>query len=68
MEWRTKSHSVTLRSLTHVFLSGGAANESAKKSPLHDLLVSRIDIGGQTFLSYKALPIDVGESRRSKIT
>ncbi|KAG7367280.1 coenzyme A transferase [Nitzschia inconspicua] len=40
-------------------LNGGAANESAKKSPLHDLLVSRITIEGQTFLSYKALPIDV---------
>ncbi|KAL3924583.1 MAG: hypothetical protein SGILL_000953 [Bacillariaceae sp.] len=40
-------------------VNGGAANESAKKSSLHDLLVSRIDVQGQMFLSYKALPIDV---------
>lgn len=42
-------------------VNGGAANESAKKSSLHDLLVSRIDVQGQMFLSYKALPIDVGK-------
>jgi propionate CoA-transferase len=48
-------------------LNGGAANESAKKSPLHKLLVSRINIQGQDFLSYKALPIDVGRYYEIKL-
>lgn len=38
---------------------GGAANEAAKKSPLHPKLVSKIEFNGQTCLIYKALPIDV---------
>ena len=40
-------------------LAGGAANESAKTSPLHKQLVTKISIDDQTFLMYKALPINV---------
>ncbi len=40
--------------------NGGAANESAKKSPLHPRLVSKLTIEDRTYLSYKALPINVG--------
>jgi propionate CoA-transferase len=40
-------------------LSGGAANESAKKSSFNDELVTKISLGGQDHLIYKALPIDV---------
>jgi propionate CoA-transferase len=40
-------------------LNGGAANESAKKSKLHSLLVSRVEVAGSTHLMYKALPINV---------
>lgn len=40
-------------------ISGGAANEKALKSKLHDKLVSRITIDGNVNLMYKALPIDV---------
>lgn len=40
-------------------ISGGAANESASKSPLHSQLVTKIDIGGQKHLMYKALPINI---------
>jgi propionate CoA-transferase len=42
-------------------VNGGAANEAAKQSPLHPRLVSKIVIENQTFLSYKALPINVGK-------
>lgn len=40
--------------------SGGATNDAARKSPMHSLLVTKMDINGQTNLIYKALPIDVG--------
>jgi propionate CoA-transferase len=40
-------------------ISGGAANEAAKNSPLHPKLVSHVDIHGQDNLMYKALPINV---------
>jgi propionate CoA-transferase len=40
-------------------LNGGAANEKATKSPFHKELVTKIDIQDQTFLNYKALPVDV---------
>lgn len=40
--------------------NGGAANEAAKNSPLHPRLVSKMKIEDRTYLSYKALPIDVG--------
>lgn len=40
-------------------ISGGAANESAKVSPLHNSLVTRLSIDGQDHLMYKALPINV---------
>jgi propionate CoA-transferase len=40
-------------------ISGGAANEKATKSTLHDKLVRRITIDDQLNLMYKALPIDV---------
>jgi propionate CoA-transferase len=40
-------------------ISGGAANEKATKSKLHDKLVTRIAIDDQIHLMYKALPIDV---------
>jgi propionate CoA-transferase len=40
-------------------LSGGAANESASKSPLHKELVTKLNINGQPTLMYKALPIHV---------
>jgi acyl CoA:acetate/3-ketoacid CoA transferase alpha subunit len=40
--------------------NGGAANESAKKSKLHRRLVSKLVIDDKTYLSYKALPINVG--------
>jgi propionate CoA-transferase len=39
--------------------SGGAANEAAMKSPLHEELVSRVQIQGNDNLLYKALPIQV---------
>jgi acyl CoA:acetate/3-ketoacid CoA transferase alpha subunit len=42
--------------------NGGAANESAKNSPLHPRLVSKVTIQDRTYLSYKALPINVGRS------
>ena len=40
-------------------ISGGAANESARKSSLHDKLVRKITIDDEVNLMYKALPIDV---------
>jgi propionate CoA-transferase len=40
-------------------ISGGAANEAAKQSPLHSQLVSKLTIAGQVNLMYKALPINV---------
>ena len=40
-------------------IAGGAANERAKKSPLHSKLVTKIQINGETTLLYKALPIQV---------
>jgi propionate CoA-transferase len=40
-------------------ISGGAANEAAKKSTLHEKLISRIQIEGQDQLMYKSLPINV---------
>ena len=40
-------------------ISGGAANESAKKSPFHKDLVTKVSIGDHNFLMYKALPINV---------
>ena len=40
-------------------LQGGAVNEAAKKSDLHPLLVTKLDILGETNLMYKALPIQV---------
>lgn len=40
-------------------ISGGAANEKATKSELHDKLVTRINIDNTENLMYKALPIDV---------
>jgi propionate CoA-transferase len=40
--------------------SGGAANDAARESPMHPLLVSNIELNGQNSLLYKALPIDVG--------
>jgi propionate CoA-transferase len=39
--------------------AGGAANELAKKSPLHSQLVSKLEVQGHANLMYKALPIDV---------
>ena len=39
--------------------TGGAANDSAKKSPLHKELITKLDFKDQTFLMYKALPISV---------
>ncbi|KAI2513797.1 hypothetical protein MHU86_580 [Fragilaria crotonensis] len=39
--------------------SGGAANESAKASPFHKQLVTKVTLDGQSFLVYKALPVDV---------
>ena len=39
--------------------SGGAANESAKTSPLHKQLVTKVKLDGQSFLVYKALPVDI---------
>lgn len=38
---------------------GGAANELALASPLHQELVTRISIGSSDYLMYKALPIQV---------
>lgn len=40
-------------------ISGGAANEKATKSQLHDKLVTRITFDDQPNLMYKAIPIDV---------
>lgn len=40
-------------------ISGGAVNEKATKSKLHDKLVTRITIDDQENLMYKALPVDV---------
>jgi len=40
-------------------ISGGAANEKATKSQLHEKLVTRITIDDQVNLMYKAIPIDV---------
>lgn len=40
-------------------ISGGAANEAAKNSPLHKELVTKLEIQGRTTLMYKALPIQV---------
>lgn len=40
-------------------IAGGAANESATKSPLHSKLVTKIEINGETTLMYKALPIHI---------
>jgi len=40
-------------------ISGGAANEAARRSPLHEKLVSRVRIEGSENLMYKALPINV---------
>ena len=42
-------------------LSGGAANEKAKRSPFHSKLVSKLEIGGETLLMYKALPVHVSQ-------
>lgn len=41
-------------------ISGGAANEQAKNSELHKELIRRLQIDGEDYLMYKALPIDVG--------
>lgn len=38
---------------------GGAANEVALQSPFHKSLVQKIVLDGQTYLMYKALPINV---------
>jgi propionate CoA-transferase len=40
-------------------ISGGAANESAKNSPFHKELVTKMNLGGRNFLMYKALPVNV---------
>lgn len=40
-------------------ISGGAANESAKRSPFHKELVTKVNLAGQTFLMYKSLPVNV---------
>jgi propionate CoA-transferase len=40
-------------------MSGGAANEAARKSTLHQNLVRKIEVDGQVNLLYRALPIDV---------
>jgi propionate CoA-transferase len=40
-------------------MSGGAANEAARKSKLHKKLVRKININGQVNLLYRALPINV---------
>jgi len=39
--------------------SGGAVNQKAKDSPLHQKLITRLSIDGQDQLMYKALPIQV---------
>lgn len=40
-------------------IAGGAVNERGAKSPLHSKLVSKIEIGGEKLLMYKALPIQI---------
>jgi len=40
-------------------IAGGAANERATKSTLHSKLVTKIQIGGETTLMYKSLPIHI---------
>lgn len=40
-------------------LSGGAANESAKRSSFNKQLVTKISLDDQNFLMYKALPVNV---------
>ena len=40
-------------------LEGGCANEKAKNSPFGKHLISKLEIGGEMNLMYRALPIDV---------